>query len=66
MGFDDLSDSPDSQEIVDPKLKAQRAKPKALKAIHTMEKLLQSLDATELKRHYGKNEFLDEDDIRGM
>lgn len=69
MAFDDMSDGGDfgdNQKFIDPWLKEEKAKPKALKAIHTMEKILLSLDATELKRVYGQNEFLDEDDIRGM
>lgn len=66
MGFNDLSDDEDSLDIIDPVEKANRAKPKALKTIHTMEKVLHNLNVTSLKLAYGRNDFLPEDDIRGM
>jgi hypothetical protein len=66
MGFADLSDDGDDYRKIDAKDKERRAKPKALKAIHTMEKVLLNLDVTELKRTYGQHDFMDEDEIRGM
>ena len=61
-GFDDVSDDDDSQEIINPTLRSKRNKPKALKSVHQMEKLLHRLDLNQLERE-NRIEFADEDEM---
>ncbi len=61
MGFVEFSSDEDSQEIIDPKIKERRGKPKAIKTIHQMEKILLEFDHKEIRKNYGRHEYIEDD-----
>jgi hypothetical protein len=64
MGGIEFSSDEDSQEIVDPKVKERRGKPKSIKTIHQMEKILLEFDHKEMRRNYGRHEYVSDDDLK--